>query len=149
MNQIDSQASAVLRHYPRIYIACHTDHRARRGQGQTITARDQTILAHVPDNGARANVLTQHLDIAASTLSAALKRLARMKLIVLETDAVDARGRVIRLTAAGRAALAQTSVLDIERVCAALKTLSARERDTVVAGLGLLADAAQAMRGGK
>ena len=143
MSPIKDQAAAVLRHYPRIYIACHTDHRDRKGQGDAITARDQTILAHIPDDGIRPNLLAAHLDVAASTLSAALKRLASMQLVLLDTDATDARGKIARLAPAGKAALSQTSVLDVARVLAALRGLNAEERAAVVRGLSLLADAAQ------
>lgn len=149
MSQINDQAAAVLRHYPRIYIACHTDHRDRKGQGSAITARDQTILAHIPDDGIRPNALAAHLDIAASTLSAALKRLAAMHLVKLETDREDARGKIVRLAPAGQAALSRTSVLDVARVTAALRGLNAEERTVVVRGLSLLADAAQTLKGGK
>ena len=149
MSQINDQAAAVLRHYPRIYIACHTDHRDRKGQGGAITARDQIILAHIPDLGIRPNALAAHLDVAASTLSAALKRLASMKLIVMETDGADARGKMVRLAPAGQAALSRTSVLDVTRIRAALRGLNAEERAAVVRGLSLLADAAQINKGGK
>lgn len=149
MSELDRQAREVLRHYPRIYIACHTDHRARRGQGAAITARDQTIRAHIPDGGLRPQHLAGHLDMAASTLSAALKRLVSMDLLAFDPDPNDARSKIARLTEKGRAALATTSVLDIARVRAALKRLGAGERAAVVRSLSLLADAAQAVRGGK
>jgi DNA-binding MarR family transcriptional regulator len=149
MSQINDQAAAVLRHYPRIYIACHTDHRDRKGQGGAITARDQTILAHIPDHGIRPNALAAHLYIAASTLSAALKRLASLRLVTLETNPEDARGKIVRLAPAGQAALSRTSVLDVARVMAALRGLNAEERAAVVRGLSLLADAAQTIKVGK
>lgn len=149
MALLEDQAAAVLRHYPRIYVACHWDHRARRGQGEALTARDQTILAHVPDSGVRANVLAQHLNIAASTLSAALKRLAAMKCVALDADEADARGKVVRLTARGRALLTQTSVLDLNRVRAALRAMTEQDRAAAVRALALLADAAQMVRGKK
>ncbi len=143
MTQLDHLARAVLRHYPRIYIACHTDHQRRRGKGPEVSARDQTILAHIPDAGIRPQQLTQHLAISASTLSEALKRLVEMKLVKLSPLADDARGRVAHLTPAGQAALASTSVLDMQRVRSALATLTAEQRAIVVQGLSLLADAAQ------
>lgn len=146
MSQIDQQARDVLRHYPRIYLACHTNHSDRRGQGEAITARDQTILAHIPSSGLRARALAAHLDVAASTLSAALKRLAAMGLILSSADPVDARGKIVRLTARGANALAATSVLDIARVRAALRGVNAADRTAIVRGLSLLADAAMTAR---
>lgn len=143
MANLEQMARDVQRHYPRIYIACHVDHRARRGQQPTISARDQTILAHVPSAGARAQVLAAHLRITPSTLSAALKRLLAMGLITANAERGDARAKTVRLTDAGRAALSQTSVLEFARVKAALARLPAADRATVVRGLELLADAAQ------
>jgi DNA-binding MarR family transcriptional regulator len=66
-----------------------------------------------------------------------------MKLVKLSPLADDARGRVEHLTPAGQAALASTSVLDMQRVRSALATLTAEQRAIVVQGLSLLADAAQ------
>lgn len=113
MTEIDRQAGEILRHYPRIYIACHSNHRDRKGQSAGVTARDQSILAHIPDIGLRPQALAQHLNVAASTLSAALKRLASMGLIEFSAAPDDARGKLVHLTRRGRAALATTSVLDI------------------------------------
>lgn len=145
MANVEQQVRGIQRHFPRIYIACHVDHHRRRGQGPAISARDQTILSHVPDRGVRPGALAAHLRVAPSTLSAALKRLNAMDLIVIALPAGDARGRVVRLTAAGREALSQTSVLDSARVTAALGRLTAPQRAVVVRGLALLADAAQSV----
>ena len=147
MSDINHQAREILRHYPRIYIACHVDHRDRRGQGEAITARDQTILTHVPDAGIRPHELAGHLDLAASTVSEALRRLGDLGLTTLDADPADGRARIVRLTETGRAALAKTSVLDIERVRAALERVDAEARAAIVRGLELLADAAQTPRG--
>jgi DNA-binding MarR family transcriptional regulator len=56
----------------------------------------------------------------------------------------DARARIVRLTQKGKAALSETSVLNLARVKAALARLNATDRRAVVRGLELLADAAQA-----
>lgn len=146
MSTLEDDAIDILRHYPRIYIACHVDHAARRGQGPGVSARDQTILAHVPDAGVRPQALAAHLDIAASTMSEALARLVQLGLVDLQPSAADARGKIVRLTRAGKEALSKTSVLELERVRAALARLDAADRRTVVRGLELLADAAQALR---
>lgn len=149
MENLDQLAREVQRQYPRIYIACHVDHRARRGQGPTISARDQTILAHVPNCGVRPQVLAAHLRVVPSTISAALKRLTMLGLITMTTEAKDGRAKVVRLTDVGKAALSETSVLDASRVRAALAKLSAADRLSVVLGLELLADAAQAASKGE
>ncbi len=144
MATLEQQTRSVQQHYPRIYVACHVDHRRRRGQGPAISARDQTILAHVPSGGVRPQTLAAHLRVVPSTISAALKRLATMDLITMAPHAKDARARIVRLSDAGREALSQTSVLDSGRVTAALARLSPSQRAAVVRGLALLADAAQA-----
>ncbi len=87
--------------------------------------------------------MAAHLKIGPSTMSAALKRLAAMGLIVMTPEANDARAKTVRLTAAGLAALSQTSVLEFSRVRAALARLSSDERVAIVRGLELLADAVQ------
>lgn len=143
MPTLEELTREVQRHYPRIYMACHVDHRRRRGQGPAISARDQTILAHVPANGVRPRTLAAHLSVGPSTLSASLKRLRTMRLIAMTPEAADARARVVHLTEAGRQALSQTSVLDSARVAAALGRLTASQRTAVIRGLALLADAAQ------
>lgn len=149
MANLDQLAREVQRQYPRIYIACHVDHRARRGRGPTISARDQTILAHVPNKGVRPQVLAAHLRVVPSTMSAALKRLTMLGLVTMTTEARDGRAKVVRLTDEGKTALSKTSVLDASRLRAALAKLSAADRQSVVRGLELLADAAQAAHKGK
>ena len=143
MTTLDALTQAILRHYPRVYVACHIDHQARRDQGPQISARDQTILSHVSDTGLRPQALAQHLGIAASPMSAALKLLTAMDLVKLTPDAGDARGKVVRLTSAGKTALTKTSVLDVSRVRAALTHLDPADRVLAVRGMALLADAAQ------
>jgi DNA-binding MarR family transcriptional regulator len=148
MSKLDQLAREVQRHYPRIYIACHVDHRARRGQGPAISARDQTILAHVPNAGERPQSLAAHLKVVPSTMSAALKRLSALGLVTMTPEAKDARAKIVRLTEAGRAALSATSVLELSRVTTALARLSTADRRAAVHGLELLADAAQAAHKG-
>lgn len=146
MPTLDDQVREVQRHYPRIYVACHANHRARRGRGAGVSARDQTILAHVPPAGIRSQDLAAHLAIARSTMSEALKGLATMRLVDMAPLAGDARARLVRLTDAGRASLSRTSVLEFERVKAALGRLSPTSRRRVVSALAELADAAQIAR---
>ena len=143
MADLEHLAREVQRHYPRIYVACHVDHRARRGQKPAVSARDQTILAHVPDAGVRPQDLAAHLRVTPSTVSAALKRLSAKGFVAMTPAKKDARAKVITLTDAGQAALSQTSVLDHARVVAALGRMSAAQRKVVLRGLGLLADAAE------
>ena len=137
----------VLRSYPQIYLACHVEHRTRSSSPTGITSRDASLLAHVEDPaGSSPAALARHLGISPSTLSAALARLEAQGMLAIRSDPADARRRRICLTAAGRAAMAENSVLDPSRVAALLGTLAADERRAAVAGLKLLAKAARRYR---
>lgn len=143
----DPDVLAVIRFYPQIYLACHVEHRSRADSPTGLTARDAGILAHVDDPaGTSPARLARHLGVAPSTLSAALARLAGQSMLALDADPADARRRLVRLTATGRAALAAGSVLDPERLAAVLGRMNAEERRRAVEGLGLLAAAARAWR---
>jgi DNA-binding MarR family transcriptional regulator len=143
----DPDVLAVIRFYPQIYLACHVEHRSRSQSPTGLTAREASILAHVDDPaGSSPARLARHLGVAASTLSAALARLAAQDMLVLDADPGDARRRRVRLTAKGRAALAAGSVLDPERLAAVLGGMDAQKRRRAVDGLGLLAAAARAWR---
>ncbi len=141
---MDDQIFAVLRAYPAIYMACHVEHRSRGQSRSGLTSRDASLLAHVDAEGTAPGAMARHLGIAASTLSAALARLAAQGFLTLARDAADARRRTVRLTDAGRAALAADSVLEPERVAMLLARLDAPDRARAVEGIALLARAARA-----
>jgi DNA-binding MarR family transcriptional regulator len=146
---IDPDVLELIRAYPQIYLACHVEHRTRGSSATGLTSRDASFLAHVEDPGGTSPAaLARHLGIARSTLSAALSRLEGLGLLSLEMDSADARKRLVRLTAAGRAAIAAGSVLEPARVAAMLATLSSADREKAVAGLKLLAEAAGRYREG-
>jgi DNA-binding MarR family transcriptional regulator len=143
----DPDVLGVIRFYPRIYLACHVEHRSRAESPTGLTARDASILAHVDDPaGTSPARLARHLGVAASTLSAAPARLEGRSMLALDADPGDARRRLVRLTAKGRTALAAGSVLDPERLAAILGGMDAKARRLAVEGLGLLAAAARAWR---
>jgi DNA-binding MarR family transcriptional regulator len=139
----------VLRCYPQIYLACHVEHRTRGSSASGLTSREAGFLAHVEPDGSSPAALARHLGIGRSTLSAALARLEGLGLVATERDAGDARRKRVRLTDAGRAAVADSSVLDADRVAALLAAMTADERRRGVEGLRLLAEAARRMREGE
>lgn len=146
---MDDELLAVLRAYPQIYLACHVEHRTRGASPNRLTAREAGLLAHIEDpGGASPAGLARHLGIAPSTLSAALARLAGQGLLTLDADPDDARRKRVRLTGAGRSALARDSVLDPDRLAAVLALLPADERRRAVDGLSALAEAARRFREG-
>lgn len=138
---------SILRDYPQIYLACHSDHRARRGTKKAaITARDATFLAHIADGATSTpDTLARHLGLARSTVSEALTRLRALGLVTMASAPGDARRRRIALTDGGRRAIVGANVLDEARVGAVLGKLSAAERKAAVRGLHLLAKASRAL----
>jgi DNA-binding MarR family transcriptional regulator len=145
---MEDDVLAILRSYPQIYLACHVEHRTRGSSPTGLTARDGTLLAHIEEEGSSPARLARHLGVAPSTLSAALARLEGNGILRLEADPKDARRRVIRLTGAGREAVARDSVLDPDRVAAMLHSMPPRERRRAIEGLTLLAAAARRQQEG-
>ena len=132
--------------YPQIYLACHVDHKRSRTTGSGISPRDSSLLAHLDQRDpVTPAALAKHLRIGASTLSAALKRLARLGYVSQSKDPNDARRTELRLTAAGARAMSESSVLEASRVQALLTRLAPTERARALDGLGLLARAAREM----
>lgn len=137
----------VLRAYPQIYLACHVEHRTRERSASGLTSREASFLAHIEEPGGTSpGALARHLGIGRSTLSAALVRLEGLGLVENARDAEDARRKRVRLTAAGRRALADDSVLDAERVAVMLAAMAPEDRRRAVDGLKALAAAARRMR---
>jgi DNA-binding MarR family transcriptional regulator len=136
--------AAVQRYYPQIYLACHTRHQRRRTSAAHLTANESSLLAHLAhDEPLRASTLARHLGVGASTLSAAVKRLASLGYIVRDRDETDQRALALRLSAQGARALQGSSVLETRRVALVLAQLSATERARAIEGLRLLANAAR------
>ena len=140
----DEDVHEVQRLYPQIFIACHTDHVRAASTEWRISSQDASILVHLDrEFGLSPRALAKHLGVASSTLSAAISRLAKLGYITNTTAETDKRQRELRLTARGAEAISGTSVLDVERVQALLKKLTATERKAALKGLALLARAAR------
>ena len=133
--------------YPQIYLACHVDHKRPKTTRSGISARESSLLAHLdPRVPATPAQLARHLGIGAPSLSAMLKRLARLGYLVQDRDANDARRREVRLTPAGASAMSESSVLEADRVQLLLKQLTPAERARALDGLALLAKAARELQ---
>lgn len=127
--------------FPEIYFACHTRH-PQPEDNCGLTPRDSSLLAHIAGlDGIEPANLARHLGRAKSTLSAALKKLEALGLIVLDRPGNDARRRLLRITPAGRDCISRTSVLETDRLMAILKTLTKADQQAAVHGLQLLAGA--------
>lgn len=136
--------------YPQIYLACHTRHTPRRSSTTRLSARDSSILAHLDERrGTRVSTLAAHLGVAASTLSAAIKRLSELGYIARSRPSADGRGVELRLARAGIEAMQSSSVLESARVAALLTELSLAQRRHALDGLSLLATAARRLMGKK
>ena len=140
----DDDVFEVQRLYPQIYIACHKDHVRAVSTKWRISSQDASILVHLDrETGLSPRALAAHLSVAASTLSAALARLAKLGYLTNTPNETDRRKRELRLTARGAEAISHTSVLDAERVRSMLKQLEPEERNAAVQGLALLAKGAR------
>jgi len=134
--------------YPQIYFACHTRHVRRASTPTQLSATDSTLLAHLDEHqSVRATALAKHLGLAASTLSAAIARLAALGYVIRRRGAEDGRAVDLLLSTKGAAAMQASSVLESARVKKMLARLSAPERKQALSGLSLLARAARAARG--
>jgi len=130
--------------YPKIYLACHTRHRAAASSDTHISARDSSMLAHLDEaHGTTPTQLARHLGIGRPTLSAAVKRLIRLGYVIAAADRQDGRRVLLRLTARGAAAMRSSSVLEPVRVERLLAAMTPRDKRAALTGLALLADAAQ------
>jgi DNA-binding MarR family transcriptional regulator len=135
--------------YPQIYLACHVDHVRASSNTWRLSSRDSSILAHLDTRHSKSpRTLAAHLGVVASTLSAALSRLARMGYITSTPVPGDRRQRELLLTETGVMARSSTSVLDPSRIEQLLQRLSPSEQREAIHGLGLLAKAAREMKEG-
>jgi DNA-binding MarR family transcriptional regulator len=146
----DKAVLEVQRLYPQIYLACHVDHVRASSTEWRLSARDSSILAHLDtDRGMSPKVLAAPLNVAPSTLSAAIAKLVELGYISSDPPASDKRQRELRLTRKGEEAMAGTSVLDATRVATLLERLSEPEQQSVLQGLRLLARAARELEARK
>ena len=130
--------------YPQIYLACHTAHATRRLSRSGITPRDSSLLAHLDERvPVSPTALARHLGVGKSALSAAVKRLVRLRFIRVDRSARDRRRVDLRLASEGTRVMRQSSVLEADRVARLLRVLSISERRAALAGLTLLANAAR------
>jgi len=108
-----------------------------------VSDRDSTILVHLDSQRTTTlGELAEHMDLAKSTLSEALKGLEALGYITRTTRTTgDRRRGAVVLTAWGVDAVLASSVLDADRLRAALLRLTPRQRDEVARALGTLARA--------
>lgn len=141
---VDQAIHIVQVSFPQVYLACHTRHQRKRSTEHQLSQRDASILAHLhPTSPISPAKLGGHLGIARSTLSEALKRL--IALGYAASAASTRRTNQVVLTSKGARAIRETSVLETNRLRAAMTALSARDLAVVTQGMERLAAACRQM----
>ena len=139
-----SDIALMQRCYPQIYLACHKHHIRASSTAHRLLARDSSILVHLNETvPITPTELAAHLSVRGSTLSAAIQRLERLGYLRRTRTPQDRRTVALTLTPQGAKAMAETSVLDSERVSAVLAKLNRNERKRALEGLELLARASR------
>jgi DNA-binding MarR family transcriptional regulator len=110
---------------------------------EDLSQHERQLLHHVPaEKGIPLGAVARHLGIPKSSASEQVKSLQRRGFLTRHRDPEDERQLSIRLTDAGIARVRQDSILDLVRLAAALKKLSAEDRRALMTGLERLAAAA-------
>ena len=107
---------------------------------EDLSQHELQLLHHVPaDKGIPLGVVARHLGMPKSSASEQVKSLERRGFLTRRRDPEDERQLSIVLTDAGVARLKQDSVLDLVRLAAALRKVSAEDRRALLNGLDRLA----------
>jgi DNA-binding MarR family transcriptional regulator len=140
---MDSDVLAIQRYYPRIYMACHTEHVRAVSSPAQLSARDATLLNHLSDTDfTYPKQLAAHLNVTQATLSEALAKLEELGYVTSRVDPDDERRRQLRLTKEGLAAVSSSSVLEYEKVKRLLAKLTDMEKQKAIEGMRIIAEAA-------
>lgn len=145
---LDSAVQAVLSAYPTIHAACRRRSVRDPASGRRLSDHQAGILEHLdPVTPLTVGELATRLRVTPATISLQLNRLVRLRLVQRARGQDDGRRVLLRLTEAGSRVIEIRSLLDPDRVRAALTRLPPPERDAVVAGVRLLARAAGELPG--
>ena len=143
---LDDQVEAILAAYPTLHAAWRRRGVQDKATGRRVSNHQAGILEQLdPAAPITVGELAQRLGVTPATISIQLARLVRLRLVVREADPGDGRRVRIRLSEAGVRMRSLRSLLDPERVRAALARLEEREREAAIAGLRALAAAASAL----
>ena len=119
----------------------------RRGDDPDLSEHERQLLHHIPARppGVTLGEVADHLALPRSSASVLVKDLARRGFVRRARDRRDERRLALLLTAEGARRVAADSVLDPERLQAALEALDPAERRALVDALGRLAQAGAAL----
>jgi len=139
--------SSVMTAYPVIHHACRR-RETIAGGGHRVSAHQATVLAMLDRrDGRHPSALARAMKVAPPTMSLLLNRLERQRLIRRDRDEADRRAVVVRLTSLGERVRSASSLLDPLRVKALLDSMTPEARSQGVAGMLLLARAAESLAG--
>src|SRR5215471_18510932 len=104
------EVGQVLKHYPRIYFACHVRHRREPKSRKVLSERLASVLDHLDsDEGIALKDLAKHMGVTAATMCIAVDRLVTGGWVRRDGDPADGRKVRLRLTRSGeRMKAAQT-----------------------------------------
>ena len=126
------------RAYRRIWGALH------KGDDPELSQHERQLLHHVPTTGGIAlTALAEHLALPKSTASVVVKDLERRGFVRRARDERDERRLAIVLSEAGAARVKADTVLEPERLAAALAALSREARAALLDHFEALADAGE------
>lgn len=138
--KIEEQILEIQRCFPRIYMACHQQHERGKSNATQLSGRDATLLAHLStEEFMSPSRLAKHMNISQATLSEALAKLIELGYVTSRVDDNDGRRQQLTLTIKGNRALADSSVLDSEKLQLLLHQLDENQRQQALHGLRLLA----------
>jgi DNA-binding MarR family transcriptional regulator len=114
-----------------------------KADADDLSQHERQLLHHVPaEGGIPLGSVAAHLGIPMSSASEQVKSLQRRGFLSRRRDPNDERRLSIVLTAKGEARVASDSILDLDRLAAALKKLSHADREALFTGLARLAASA-------
>src|SRR5262249_48959616 len=138
----DVDVRRLMQAYPRIFFACHTRHVRDPDTGGHVSAHQASILDHLDEvDPMSMTALAGHMGVTVATMSIAVDRLERRRLVRRARDPPPRRRVLLRITARGARLREAKSVLDPIRVEQVLDQLSPADRARALAGLDLLARA--------
>ncbi|HEY7596561.1 MAG TPA: MarR family winged helix-turn-helix transcriptional regulator [Actinophytocola sp.] len=112
-----------------------------------LSQHERQLLHHLePERPVNLGWLAGHLGLPKSTTSTIVKRLAERGFVHRVRDPGNERRLAITLTPKGHERVAADTVLDPARLDAALAAVPEPDRAAMLAALGKLADAAEALK---
>lgn len=116
---------------------------------EDLTQHERQLLHHIPaEKGVPLGAVARHLGIPKSSASEQVKSLEQRGFLTRRRNPEDERQLSIVLTDAGVVRVRQDSVLDLVRLAAALRRVSAEDRRALFTGLERLADGAERLVSG-